>query len=94
MNQWTKTIDENSGLVRFQKTFDDGTDVIIYISQDKEKFVVNSSVESRTSGPVDTILHETDNFENACKIAIAKCKEWDLRQNSNALDWSTWKKKD
>lgn len=90
MKDWKTTFDDTE-FMRFQKTFDDGTDVIFYIQEADSVFIVRSLVETRTSGPVDTIVIETDTLENAYKIIDKKCNDWDLRQTNNEEDWSSWK---
>lgn len=91
MSEWTETIDKISGSIRYHKTFDDGTDVILTAETIGNKVVIKSSVESRTSGPIITVLGEKYCLDEAYQLIKEHCTYWDTRQISALPNWRKWK---
>ncbi len=51
MQNWNRAGASGNDVARFQRTFPDGTDVILVIRRVGNAYEVVSSAESRTSGP-------------------------------------------
>jgi hypothetical protein len=88
---WNQHQDAVSGALRFSRTYDDGTDVIIEITQSGNSVVVISKVESRTSGPVETKLGEFNDVSDAERLVRESCAKWDAESGSSKPDFRGWK---
>ncbi|WP_038177713.1 hypothetical protein [Vibrio rhizosphaerae] len=75
MNDWNEI--ENEKGYSLQRTFSDGTDVIISIAKNGDAYEVWSSAESRTSGPNDHLDGKADTFDLAKEILLEEAKGWE-----------------
>lgn len=75
MINWNIT--ENDKVFFVQRTFPDGTDVILSIICNEGIYEVWSSAESRTSGPNNSLDGTADSFEKAKKILLDEISGWE-----------------
>ena len=67
---------ESGKASRFQKTFPDGTDVILSIVSVNSSFEVWCSAEHRVSGPSEAMICRTNNFDEAISAVHKDMLEW------------------
>lgn len=78
MKQWRKLdIAAPPDVVRYQRTFPDGTDVILSIRAVGHEYEVVSNAESRTSGPVESTHGRFASVADAMAELEKEARGWD-----------------
>lgn len=77
-NDWSLMSGSESNLpLKFHKNYPDGTDVIIFIKDEKNCYEVWSSAEHRTSGPNENLQSKCVDIKSAIDVAISEMAGWD-----------------
>ncbi len=84
MQGWvaTRSTSLEGEIVRYQRRFPDGTDVLLSISRVAGEFVVTDSAESRTSGPVDVTRGRYADLADAEAAVETAAAEWEADASS------------
>lgn len=80
---WVISGDTEKQGYTIQKTFDDGTDVILKILRSDTMYLVMSSAESRTSGPNESLIGTYATLEDAIQVVEGECEDWELHMNTD-----------
>ena len=78
----TSSQDDNQQFYKIQKTFDDGTDVILEINKYDGEYLLKSTAESRTSGPNDYLVGTYSSLDEVVQSVERECEDWDAHLGS------------
>lgn len=83
IENWKVIEDDKQKTIFIQRTFSDGTDVILRVDKSDKGYVLTSSAESRTSGPNDTVIGVYPSFDQMINAIEKECEEWDAYLNTD-----------
>lgn len=81
--EWVLSGDEAGGNFSLQRTFPDGTDVVLYVEKTHDDYLIKSSAESRTSGPNEATIGTFSTLEKVKEVLLQECIDWANHLSTN-----------